>query len=63
MPFMPANIFCNLLYFGYVLDVVSEPPKIVIGVLFNPKLIKFGSLADIKLNESSTMFVLASMIC
>jgi hypothetical protein len=60
---MPANIFCNLLCFGYVLDIVGEPPKTVIRVLFNPKLMKFGSFANIKLNESSAMFVLASMIC
>jgi hypothetical protein len=24
MPFMPANNFCNLLYFGYVLNVVLD---------------------------------------
>jgi hypothetical protein len=24
MPFMPANNFCNLLYFGYVLDIVLD---------------------------------------
>jgi hypothetical protein len=24
MPFMPSNSFCNLLYFGYVLDVVLD---------------------------------------
>jgi hypothetical protein len=63
MLFMPANIFCNLLYFGYVLDVGSEPPRTVIRVLFNPKLMKFGSFADIKLYESSAMLVLTSMIC
>jgi hypothetical protein len=25
MAFMPANSFCNFLYFGYVLDVVLDP--------------------------------------
>jgi hypothetical protein len=42
--FMPAALFCSFLC--YVLDVCSEPPRTVIGVLFNPKLMKFGSFAD-----------------
>jgi hypothetical protein len=63
MPFMPASTFCNLLCFGYVLDVGSEPPRTVIRVFFNPKLMKFGSFADMKLYESSAMLVLISMIC
>jgi hypothetical protein len=63
MPFMPANIFCNFLCFGYVLDVGSELTRTVIGVLFNPKLMKFVSFADMKLYESSAMLVLTSMIC
>jgi hypothetical protein len=63
MPFMPTNFFCNLLCFGYVLDVGSEPRRTVIGVLFNPKLMKFGSFADMELYESSAMLVLTSMIC
>jgi hypothetical protein len=37
MLFMPANSFCSLLYFDYVLDVVLDSEQIVIGVLFNPK--------------------------
>jgi hypothetical protein len=63
MPIMPTNFFCNPLYFGYILDVGSEPSRTVIGVLFNPKLMKFRSFADMKLYESSAMLVLTSMIC
>jgi hypothetical protein len=36
MPFMPANSFCNFLYFGYVLVVALDSMQIFIKVLFNP---------------------------
>jgi hypothetical protein len=62
-PCMPTALFCSFLYFCYVRDVGSEPPRTVIGVLFNPKLIKFGSFADMELYDSSAMLVLTSMIC
>jgi hypothetical protein len=56
-PFMPDVVFLC-----YVLDVGSEPPRTVIRVLFNPKLMKFGSFADMKLYDSSAMLVLTLMI-
>jgi hypothetical protein len=62
-PFMPAALFCSFLCFCYVIDVCSEPSRAVIGVLFNPKLMKFGSFADMNLYDSSAMFVLTLMIC
>jgi hypothetical protein len=36
MPFVVANSFCNLLYFGYILIVILDFKYIVIEVLFNP---------------------------
>jgi hypothetical protein len=62
-PFMPATLFYSFLCFYYVLDVCSEHPRTVVGVLFNPKLMKFGSFADVNLYDSSAMFVLTLMIC
>jgi hypothetical protein len=59
-PFMPDVVF---FCFCYVLDVGSEPPRTVIGVLFNPKLMKFGSFADMNLYDSSAMLVLTLMVC
>jgi hypothetical protein len=60
--FMSATLFCSFLCFCYVLDVDSEPPRTVMGVLFNPKLIKFESFVDMNLYDSSAMFVLTLMI-
>jgi hypothetical protein len=60
---MPATLFYSFLYFCYILDVCSEPPRIVIGVLFNPKLIKLGSFVDMNLYDFSEMLILTSMIC
>jgi hypothetical protein len=62
-PFLPTALFCSFLCFCYVLDVGSEPSRTVIGVLFNPKLLKFGSFADMNLYDSSAMLVLTLMIC
>jgi hypothetical protein len=62
-PFMPAALFCIFLCFCYILDVCSEPPRTVIGVLFNQKLMKFGSSVDMNLYDSSAMLVLTLMIC
>jgi hypothetical protein len=63
-PFMPTTLFCSFLHFCYILNVCSEPPRTVIGVLFNPKLMKFGFFfADMNLYDSSAMLVLTLMIC
>jgi hypothetical protein len=62
-PFMPTALFCSFLYFCYVLDVCSEPPRTVIGVLFNPNLMKFGSFADMNMHDSSTLLVLTLITC
>jgi hypothetical protein len=62
-PFMPVALFFSFLCFCYVLDVGSEPPRTVIGVLFNPKLMKFESFADMNLYDSSAMLVLTLLIC
>jgi hypothetical protein len=51
--FMSAALFCSFLCFCYVLDVGNEPPRTVIGVLFNPKSMKFGSFVDMNLYDSS----------
>jgi hypothetical protein len=37
-----TTLFCSFLYFCYILNVCSEPPRTVIGVLFNPKSMKLG---------------------
>jgi hypothetical protein len=61
-PFMPAILFCSFFCFCYVLDVGNESPRTVIGS-FIPKLMKFGSFADMTLYDSSAMLILTSMIC
>jgi hypothetical protein len=60
---MPTALFYNFLYFCYVLDICSKPPRIVIGVLFNLKLMKLGSFADMKLCDSYVMLIFTSTIC
>jgi hypothetical protein len=62
-PFMLAALFYSFLCFCYVLDVCNEPPRTLIGVLFNPKLMKFGSFPNMKLCDSFAMLVLTLMIC
>jgi hypothetical protein len=62
-PCMSAALFCSFLYFCYILDVCSEPSRTVIRVIFNLKLMKLGSFADMNLYDSSAMLVLTSMIC
>jgi hypothetical protein len=62
-PCMSAALFCSFLYFCCILNVCSEPSRTVIGVIFNPKLMKLGSFADMNLYDSSAMLVLTSMIC
>jgi hypothetical protein len=61
-PFMLATLFYSFLCFCYVFDVCSEPSRTVIGVLFNPKLMKFGSFADMNFYDSSALLVLTLMI-
>jgi hypothetical protein len=62
-PRMHDVAFCFLFYFCYVFFVGGEPPRTVVGVLFNPKLMKFRSFANMKLYDSSAMLVLTLMIC
>jgi hypothetical protein len=62
-PRMHDVVFYFLSCFCYILDVGSEPHRIVIGVLFDPNLMKFGSFADMKLYDSSATLVLTLIIC
>jgi hypothetical protein len=60
---MPTVLLHSFFYFCYVLDVGNDPPRSVIGVLFNPKLMEFISFADMNLDDSSVILILTLMIC